>query len=273
MIRAAGASPCPGPTPRETQNAMRRRTLIILLAAVAGVCGELLAAVSTTRIAGPVLVAAGQDAGHLGFPYELRWTLFAVISVAGWVGALLWTSPERADRRIGPWLNLPAATGAGLVVGLDHTVHAAPGGWQVLAFAIGPAITLTSSALLHVIARQIAREQAPVPMTVQQHVQMHAAPTALPRPGDSPDSLGGDRDSVTYEPDEGATTTDEAPTPPQGVPSVPERQNAAAEQVAWIVERGENEPGPDDLVDRFGIARRTAFRRIAEARKARGVAS
>jgi hypothetical protein len=237
--------------------------LIIALAAIAGVCGELLAAVSMTRIAGPVLVEAGQTVGRLGFPYGLRWTLFAVISVAGWVGALLWTSSDAADRKVGPWLNLPAATGAGLVVGLDHSVHAAPGPWTVVAFVLGPAITLTSSALLHVIARQVARradlrEPAPphVQTTVQQHVQAQARTVTR-----EPD-----------EPDEPDTATADAPTPPSGVPSVPDRNAAIERQVEWIVGHGDGEPTADVIAERYGIARRTAFRRLDEARKRRGVA-
>lgn len=247
---------------------MQRRHPIIALALVAGVSGELLAAVSMTRIAGPVAVEAGQVTGLLGFPYELRWTLFAVVSVAGWVGAILWTSSEADARRRGPWLNLPAATLAGVIVGADHAGHAGPG-WAALgSFLLGPAITLTSSLMLHVIAIEIARDETPAP-TVQQHVQARAqAPVQTPviRSGEPENSPEGNRASRTYEPDEGDATTADAPTPPAGVPSVTAGRTAVEAQIEWINTQ-DVEPTAERIAAEFGIAPRTAFRRLAAARE------
>lgn len=245
---------------------MRRHHVIIALAALAGLLGELLAAVSTTRIAGPVAVELGQVAGRLGFPYDLRWTLFGVISVAGWVGAILWTSSDRRDRRVGPWLNLPASTGAGVIVGLDHATHADPSGaWPVLAFLIGPAITLTSSAMLHVISRMLDRAAEPAVPTSHR-----TAPSGV-RSGDSPNFPGGDGDSGTYKADEGGRTTAEPEPSDDLPPTVAAGRHAIDEQIRWINTQ-DVEPSAEDIAERYSMSPRTAFRRIEAARKARGAA-
>ncbi len=136
---------------------MTRRHVVVALALLSGLAGELLAAVSMTRIAGPV----GELGGKLGFPadgaLDLRWTLFAVVSVAGWAGAVLWTSPHRRDRRRGAPINVVAATLAGTAVGLDHAVHADPAEhWRTVAFLAGLAIPLFSSVMVHLIAHMTA---------------------------------------------------------------------------------------------------------------------
>lgn len=140
---------------------MTRRHVVVVLALLSGLAGELLAAVSMTRIAGPV----GELGGKLGFPadgaLDLRWTLFAVVSVAGWAGAVLWTSPHKRDRRRGAPINVVAATLAGTAVGLDHAVHADPADhWRTVAFLAGLAIPLFSSVMVHLIAHMTAEAPA-----------------------------------------------------------------------------------------------------------------
>lgn len=158
----------PVPTQRRK---ITRRGIVIVLAIASGLAGEVLAAVSMTRIAGP----AAEIGGKLGFPaggadvtgdiggLDLRWTLFAVVSVAGWAGAVLWTSARAGERRMGAPINVIAAALAGTAVGLDHAVHAAdslPGepSWKLIAFCIGLAIPLFSSWMVHVIAHMASDE-------------------------------------------------------------------------------------------------------------------
>jgi hypothetical protein len=136
---------------------MTRRRVVIVLALISGISGELLAAFSMTRIAGPV----AEVGGKLGFPaggtqtlLDLRWTLFAVVSVAAWTGAVLWTSPNRRDQLRGMPINVVAAALAGVTIGLDHAIHADPDPrWRLAAFVVGVAIAMFSSVMVHVIAK------------------------------------------------------------------------------------------------------------------------
>lgn len=178
-----------------TGRRITRRQVVTALAVISGLAGELLAAVSMTRIAGPVTEVGGK----LGFPVDgwldLRWTLFAVVSVAGWAGAVLWTSPVARHRRRGAPINVFASALAGVAVGLDHAVHADPAGaWRYVAFGVGVAICLFSSVMVHLISHMAVdrdAEQADAPSGV--------APSAGPA-NEEAGSVGSSPVAVACEP-------------------------------------------------------------------------
>lgn len=273
-MRVGGlAHPAPARSPTERRTAVpallariTERHVVIALAVLAGVSGELLAAVSMTRIAGPAIVEAGQTAGALGFPYALRWTLFAVVSVAGWVGAVLWTSDNPGNRPLGRLLNLPAALIAGVFVGLDHAQHApvpepwqAVGPWQALAFIAGPLITLVSSAMLHVIAKLRDRADARTggPRVPASSARPPRTPEQVPRPAEpEPESDTGPLPAVD---------TADADLGPA--------RSTREQRIADLADAPGPVPEAALIADRYGCSTRTAFRLRADAIARREAAS
>lgn len=244
---------------------MSRRHMVVLLAVASGLAGEILAATSMTRIAGPVDVAGGR----LGFPggadgLDLRWTLFAVVSIAGWAGAVLWTSNRARDRKWGAPINVGAGVLAGIAIGLDHVVHADPAlAWRLVAFFVGLAVPLFSSLMIHTIAH-VASADTKLPDRPKRRERHQPATPVPPHNGIPMPSVNGTPVPLP------APTRAIRPVA-DGTQDLPAVEARRAFATRWLTEHLTSETQPNDLVtaaarEGLTITRQAAHKCLKRAR-------
>lgn len=242
-----------------------RRGVVITLALFSGIAGELVAAASMTRIAGP----AEAVGGRLGFPVDLRWTLFAVVSIAGWVGAILWTSTRARDKRAGCRVNVVASALAGTAVGLDHLVHASPVlTWRAVAFCVGMAMPLFSTVMVHLIAGMVADQ----PGASRARGSRSSAPSPsadVARPDKPVSTAGHERAPATN----GRVIRIDAHTHKNGGGKGDKSDPRLEFSRAWLAEHETPETAPQDLREAAtdagvsGITRQYASRQLRQHRE------